>query len=60
LPCYQMLLEKLVEEDFPAQYVYKKYAHKKFMKASLFAVEWALAEFEDNSDSPACEMMSEG
>jgi hypothetical protein len=55
-----MLLEKLVERDFHTQYVCKKYAHKRFLKASLFAIEWALAELEDNSDLSACEMMSEG
>ena len=36
-----MLVQKLTESSFTRQYVFKKYAHKKFLKASLFAVEWA-------------------
>jgi hypothetical protein len=31
----------LTEEGFSRQYVCKKYANKKFLKASLFAIEWA-------------------
>ena len=30
-----------MEENFSRQYVCKKYANKKFLKASLFAIEWA-------------------
>lgn len=36
-----MLVEKLAEDKFGKQYVCKKYANKKFLKASVFAVEWA-------------------
>ncbi|KAJ7931453.1 cyclin [Mycena leptocephala] len=38
---HDMLVEKLTERNFSRQYVYKKYSHKKFLKASWFAVEWA-------------------
>ena len=39
---HKMLVEKLCETGFPKAYVCKKYAQKKFLKASVFAVEWAL------------------
>ncbi|KAJ7637703.1 cyclin [Mycena polygramma] len=41
VPGHDMLVEKLTERNFSRQYVYKKYSHKKFLKASWFAVEWA-------------------
>nr|ODN98834.1 cyclin [Cryptococcus depauperatus CBS 7855] len=37
-----LLCERLVEPDFESVYVYKKYANKKFLRASTFAREWAL------------------
>lgn len=43
MPGFQMLVEKLTEESFCKQYVCKKYANKKFLKASIFAIEWAHA-----------------
>lgn len=50
MPGFQMLVEKLAEENFSKQYVCKKYANKKFLKASIFAVEWAHAHLT-SSDS---------
>lgn len=41
MPGHQMLLEKLVEDKFMEQHVCAKYSHKKFLKASVYAVEWA-------------------
>lgn len=41
LPGHALLTEKLTEDNFSRQYVCKKYANKKFLKASLFAIEWA-------------------
>jgi G2/mitotic-specific cyclin 2 len=38
-----MLIEKLNEPGFSRLYVCKKYAHKKFLKASTYAVGWAQA-----------------
>ncbi|KAI0368728.1 hypothetical protein BV20DRAFT_435749 [Pilatotrama ljubarskyi] len=41
LPGHKLLVEKLTEEDFSQQHVCKKYATKKFLKASLYAIDWA-------------------
>ncbi|KDE06326.1 hypothetical protein MVLG_03364 [Microbotryum lychnidis-dioicae p1A1 Lamole] len=37
------LLESIVATDFDHKFVYKKYANKKFLKASIFARNWAKA-----------------
>lgn len=42
IPGAQLLCDRLVEEDFESVYVYKKYANKKFLRASTFARDWAL------------------
>jgi len=42
VPGANLVLEKLVEPGFEEQFVYKKYASKKFLKASIFARLWAL------------------
>lgn len=36
-----MLLDKITEPGFDKLYLYKKYAHKKFLKAAVFALEKA-------------------
>jgi G2/mitotic-specific cyclin 1/2 len=36
-----MLVEKIAESGFDKLYLYKKYAHKKFLKAAVFALEKA-------------------
>ncbi|KAJ7034983.1 cyclin [Mycena alexandri] len=41
VPGHDMLVEKLTERNFSRQYVCRKYSHKKFLKASSFAIEWA-------------------
>ncbi|KAI0671587.1 cyclin-like protein [Trametes maxima] len=41
LPGHKLLVEKLAEDEFAQQHVCKKYATKKFLKASLYAVDWA-------------------
>lgn len=41
IPGHDLLIEKLTEPNFSRQYVCKKYAHKKFLKASVFAIDWA-------------------
>ena len=46
LPGHQLLVEKLTEPNFSRAYVCKKYAHKKFLKASTFAVDWATAHLK--------------
>jgi hypothetical protein len=42
VPGASLLCERLVEHDFETVYVYKKYANKKFLRASQFARDWAL------------------
>ncbi|KAJ7052610.1 cyclin [Mycena amicta] len=51
LPGHQMLVEKLAERNFSRQYVCKKYSHKKFLKASAFAVDWAKVQVSGNGDT---------
>jgi len=45
-------MEKLLEPSFLKTYVCKKYANRKFLKASVFAVDWArshmLEDFPEN------------
>lgn len=41
IPGAMLLCERLVEDDFESVYVYKKYANKKFLRASTFARDWA-------------------
>jgi len=44
IPGHDLLIQKLTEPKFSQQYVCKKYAHKKFLKASIFAIEWAISQ----------------
>ncbi|KAG6865914.1 hypothetical protein C0991_010747 [Blastosporella zonata] len=44
IPGHILLIEKLTEPNFASQYVCKKYAHKKFLKASVFAIGWAKSQ----------------
>ena len=45
-----MLIQKLVEADFHKQYVCKKYANKKFLKASIYAIDYARNNFEEDGN----------
>ena len=36
-----LIVGKLLEHGFEKQYVSRKYASKKFLKASVYAIEWA-------------------
>ncbi|KAI0064750.1 hypothetical protein BV25DRAFT_1799666 [Artomyces pyxidatus] len=40
-PGYQLIVEKIAEPGFEKLYLYKKYAHKKFLKAATYALEKA-------------------
>jgi hypothetical protein len=40
----QFLKDLLREPEFDAKFVYKKYSTKKFLKASIFALQWANSE----------------
>lgn len=42
IPGANLVLEKLIEPGFEEQFVFKKYASKKFLKASIFSRNWAL------------------
>jgi G2/mitotic-specific cyclin 2 len=42
-------VSKLAEKDFSKQYVCKKYANKKFLKASVFAIEWSHVHLNQTS-----------
>ncbi|KIJ51552.1 hypothetical protein M422DRAFT_26955 [Sphaerobolus stellatus SS14] len=44
---HDLLVDKLSSDDFEGQYVYKKYLHKRFLKASSFARDWALRATQD-------------
>ncbi|PPQ69161.1 hypothetical protein CVT26_003535 [Gymnopilus dilepis] len=50
IPGHDMLVQKLAEENFHRQYVCKKYANKKFLKASVFAIEWAKKSINGSDD----------
>ena len=45
-----MLVEKMQEAGFTRTYLYKKYGHKKFLKASVFATEWARSQRDELMD----------
>ncbi|CCM04313.1 uncharacterized protein FIBRA_06484 [Fibroporia radiculosa] len=47
-PGHQLLIDKLTEAGFTKQHVCQKYANKKFLKASLYAIEWARSHIEDD------------
>ncbi|OCH95481.1 hypothetical protein OBBRIDRAFT_720696 [Obba rivulosa] len=47
LPGHQLLVEKLADKNFPTLAVCQKYAHKKFLKASLYAIEWSRMHIND-------------
>ncbi|KAI6116864.1 cyclin [Pisolithus croceorrhizus] len=51
-PGHRWICEKLLEENSTQLYVCQKYAHKKFLKASLFAIDWAKNNWKStNQDS---------
>jgi hypothetical protein len=41
VPGANLLLERLLDPGFEEQFVYRKYANKKFLRASVFARDWA-------------------
>ncbi|KAG6878209.1 hypothetical protein C0993_010629 [Termitomyces sp. T159_Od127] len=48
IPGHELLIAKLTEPNFSRQYVYKKYAHRKFLKASMYAIHWAKSHLSDD------------
>ena len=49
LPGYAMLIQKLNEPGLEKLYVYKKYANKKFLKASIYAADYARNNLADGN-----------
>ncbi|KAG8991507.1 hypothetical protein FRB94_012451 [Tulasnella sp. JGI-2019a] len=49
VPGFHLLLENLAEPDFDKGFVCKKYANKKFLKASLYARDWAVNYLQESS-----------
>ena len=49
------LLSAIAAEDFEERFVYQKYSSKKFLKASIFARQWAIKTLE--SATKAQEML---
>ncbi|KAH9919354.1 cyclin-like protein [Amylocystis lapponica] len=47
LPGHNLLVEKLVESGFTKQHVCQKYANKRFLRASVYAIEWARHNIDD-------------
>jgi len=45
-PGFDFIIEKIAEPGFESQYVYRKYANKRFLKASIFARDWAQREVD--------------
>lgn len=53
LPGHRMIVNKLLEKDFDTQYLSQKYASKKFLKASIFAIDWSKTHGEDADKASA-------
>ena len=47
---FKYMVQKLVHENFEEQYVCRKYANKKFLKASVYAIQWARANQSDYAE----------
>lgn len=43
---HQFIVEALAQPEFTKQYIYKKYTSKRFLKASIYACEWAAAHWQ--------------
>ena len=59
LPGHDLLIEKLTEDSFHKQYVCRKYANKKFLKASVFAIDWAKSQLQSRTAEDGPDSMSE-
>ena len=58
---HRFIVEKMAERSFHKLALYKKYANKKFLKASVFAMEWARLNgpTSSSSEESSDEMMLE-
>lgn len=50
---HELLLERLADPAFESMYVSRKYANKKFLKASVFAREWAKVNYKPEPELAA-------
>ncbi|THH07153.1 hypothetical protein EW145_g3573 [Phellinidium pouzarii] len=56
---HNYIIGKILEQGFDRQYVSRKYANKKFLKASVFAIEWARANGMTPESQPIEDMVLE-
>ncbi|CEL55565.1 G2/mitotic-specific cyclin cdc13 OS=Schizosaccharomyces pombe (strain 972 / ATCC 24843) GN=cdc13 PE=1 SV=1 [Rhizoctonia solani AG-1 IB] len=47
---HELILERLADPAFESLYVCRKYANKKFLKASVYARDWAKANYQPESE----------
>jgi hypothetical protein len=47
---HELILERLSDPAFESLYVCRKYANKKFLKASVYARDWAKANYQPESE----------
>ncbi|KIY72365.1 hypothetical protein CYLTODRAFT_344192 [Cylindrobasidium torrendii FP15055 ss-10] len=52
IPGHMWLIEKLNERGFHRNYLVKKYANRKFLKSSTFAIKWARSFFDGSGGAP--------
>lgn len=52
-------MENLGKDGFSEQYVYRKYASRKFLKVSMFAIKWATAHLEKAGDEKSTMMLDD-
>ncbi|KDN53413.1 A/B/D/E cyclin [Tilletiaria anomala UBC 951] len=55
VPGANLMLEKLIDPSFEEQFVCKKYSNRKFLKASIYAREWALQNHRSVAAAAAAE-----
>ncbi|CUA71899.1 G2/mitotic-specific cyclin cdc13 [Schizosaccharomyces pombe 972h-] [Rhizoctonia solani] len=48
---HELILERLADPAFENLYVCRKYANKKFLKASVYARDWAKANYQPESET---------
>ncbi|CAE7159641.1 unnamed protein product [Rhizoctonia solani] len=48
---HELILERLADPAFESLYVCRKYANKKFLKASVYARDWAKANYQPESET---------
>ncbi|KAJ1307689.1 hypothetical protein OPQ81_001780 [Rhizoctonia solani] len=48
---HELILERLADPAFESLYVCRKYANKKFLKASVYARDWAKANYQPESEA---------